>query len=239
MSARRVVRGSTCGASHRGAPHGRVLLAAVLLGAGLMSWPHPTQAQVRAEPVELEGITDQRTRAALLATVREAGEQGVPVELLHAKIREGIAKQSPPERIAEAVTQLAARLATARRALAPVRSTDEIAAGAGALQQGVPVAALRQLREVRPAQPLTVPLGVVTELVASGVSAPRATGRVRDLLKRGATNAQLVELSRSVQRDVAEGRVVSNALDLHAKRALALLATPPKTTLTGPAPIRP
>ncbi len=224
-------------------------VATVLLAVALCVWPQSAKAQQRpptspsAEPVELRvdlnAIPDQRARAVLLATMRDAGAQGVPVEPLYGKIREGMAKGSPDDRIAEAVSQLAQRLMSAQTALAPARASDEIAAGAGALRQGVPVSALRALRAARPAQSLTVPLGVLTELVAYGVPTARATSQVRDLVRRGATNAQLVELSTNVQRDVAAGQPGARAFDSHAKRALALLVAPPSTSITAQPPVRP
>ena len=198
-------------------------------------------AQTRAASVSFEGITDARARATLQAAVRNADESGVPVEPLYSKIREGVAKQSDPERIADAVRQLAVRLTIAKEALANSRTSDEIAAGAGALQVGVPTSALRQLRRAWPVQSLTVPLGVVTELVAYGVPAAQATVRVRELMQGGASNAQLVELSTQVQRDVATGGAASTALDRRARGTMSILAVQPKSALTpvGPPTYRP
>lgn len=196
------------------------------------------RAQTRAASASIEGITDARARATLQAAVRNADESGVPVEPLYSKIREGVAKQSDPDRIADAVRQLSVRLTIAKQALANSRSSDEIAAGAGALQAGVPTSALRQLRRVWPVQSLTVPLGVVTELVAYGVPAAQATVRVRELMQGGASNAQLVELSTHVQRDVASGGAASSALDRRARGTMSILAVQPRSALTPPGPPR-
>lgn len=217
---------------------GRLPGASLGLALVIASTAH---AQTRASSASFEGITDARARATLQAAVRNADESGVPVEPLYSKIREGVAKQSDPERIADAVRQLAVRLTIAKQALANSRSRDEIAAGAGALQVGVPTSALRQLRRVWPVQSLTVPLGVVTELVAYGVPAAQATVRVRELMQGGASNAQLVELSTQVQRDIASGGAASTALDRRARGTMSILAVQPRSALTpgGPPKYRP
>jgi len=172
----------------------------------------------------LAEVADGRSRAQLLAAVRDAQANGVPLEPLYGKIAEGVAKQSPPDRITDAVRALATRLASSRQALAGTGTVDEIAAGAEALQLGVPASALRQLRQVWPTQQLTVPLGVVTELVAYGVSASHATARVRELMESGATNAQLVELSTQVQTDIKSGTAASSAFERRARSAFGVLS---------------
>lgn len=195
--------------------------ALTLLSVGVVG-VLPAQAPRLSD--KLAEVTDGRTRAQLLAAVRDAEANGVPLEPLYGKIREGVAKQSPPERITDAVRALATRLAISRQALAGSSSVDEIAAGAEALQLGVPTSALRQLRQVWPTQQLTVPLGVVTELVAYGVSASRATARVRELMESGATNAQLVVLSTQVQTDIMSGTAAGLAFERRARSAFGVLS---------------
>lgn len=191
-------------------------------------------AQSRAVSSELDNIADPRSRATLQATVLEAEERGVPVEPLREKIREGVAKNSAPERIASAVQQLSSRLASAQAALAPSRSPREISAGADALQAGASAASLKQLRRVWPVQSLIVPLGVVTEMVAFGVPASQASTRVRELMERGATNAQLVELGVNVQRDIASGGSPGKAFETRTQGTMSLLARGPSSALTPP-----
>jgi len=193
----------------------------LLLATGTWRVLHAQPARVTSE---LSEVADGRTRAMLLAVVRDAEANGIPLAPLYGKIREGTAKQSPPNRITDAVRALATRLATSREALASASSVDEIAAGAEALLIGVPASALRQLRQVWPAQLLTVPLGVVTELVAYGVSASHATARVRELMESGATNAQLVGLSTRVQSDIVSGTAASAAFERRARSAFGVLS---------------
>ncbi len=211
-------------------PH-PLLVSALLLA---LASPLTLDAQSRAVSSELDNVADPRSRAIWLAAMQEAEDRGVPVEPLREKIREGLAKQSSPDRITAAVQQLSARLAQAQEALAPSRSPREISAGADALQSGASVASLKQLRRAWPVQSLVVPLGVVTELVAFGVPASRASIRVRELMERGATNAQLVELGVNVQRDIASGRSPGTAFDTRARGTMSLLARGPSSALTPP-----
>ena len=160
---------------------------------------------------------------------------------LIAKVREGVAKGSDRERIRDAVRVLTARLEASAAALAPVYSPGELSAGAGALQSGVPAATLRELRRVWPDRPVTVPLGVLTEMVADGVPLKLAGMRMRELMRRGATGAQLVALGTSIRDDVAAGYAPGTALELRSKGVFSLLANPLKSTIGGPAtaPLRP
>lgn len=152
-----------------------------------------------------DALADPAAREAIRAVVARLDARGVPTAPLATKVREGLAKQAPPARIAVAVEALATRLEQAHAALAIATSTDEVAAGAGALQGGVSATTLRELRQRWPQQPLTVPLGVLTQMVASGVPVPRAVQQVRVLLERGATPTQLVAFGAAIQADVAAG----------------------------------
>lgn len=179
------------------------------------------------------GAATDSIRVIILA----ASSHGVPPDPLLTKVREGIAKRSPPTRIRDAVGALAARLAAAREALAPVLSIDEANAGAGAMQMGVAAPSLREMRRIWPATSLAVPLGVVTELVVDGVTPSQAAMRVRELMAHGARASELVALGATVREDVASGIAAKTAFEARSKRVLSLLANSTVNSLTQP--IRP
>jgi hypothetical protein len=112
---------------------------------------------------------------------------------------------------------LAKRLEIARDALEPSPTEADIAAGAGALGVGVPREALRTIRSIRPNEPVVVPLGVLTELVARRVPVDQAATLVVRLLRGGATPMQLVSLGADVQRDIAAGIEPSAASDVRTR----------------------
>lgn len=196
------------------------------------------QESVAGASATLDGLTDAKSRAAVRALLEDAAAKGIPTAPLVTKVREGLAKRAAPERIHAATAALATRLASAATALAPARSTEEIAAGADVLQTGVTERALREMRTIWPAKPLTVPLGVLAELVASGVPPGNATQRVRELLVRGATTAQIATLGTSVRADVAAGLAPDAAMELRSKGVL--LQLPNASSLPAiSSPIRP
>jgi len=153
----------------------------------------------------LEGKLDGETQAAVLRTLDSARTRGLPLEPLVDKALEGATKRAAGARIEAAVSMLMRRLEAARDALAPNPGPRDIAAGADALAYGATREALVTMRAIRPNESLAVPLGVLTQLVASGVPVARATRVVADLLRRGARDEQLIALNNDVRTFVAAG----------------------------------
>lgn len=168
---------------------------------------------------------DRETAVQLTRIVDSARALGLPTDPIVAKIRRGALLRTPPERIVVVARAVATRLAEARVALAPAPTPAEIAAGADALSvAGVTSDALRAVRSARPDKPVAVPIGVLTQLVASGVPARRATEIVTDLIKRGANNVQLVALGNDVDFDIGRGARATAALDVRLRGLTAVLA---------------
>lgn len=203
-----------------------------------------TPATLSAQSDGTESLRDARARTAIQQVLRVSQAKGVPIDPLVRKVREGVAKQSEPALIENAVQTLAKRLELAVSALSPYRSVEEVTAGANALQVGVPAPTLKELRKLSPTQPITVPLDILTELVGQRVPVKLATQRVRELVARGANSAQLVAMSESVEADVSAGMQPDAALDLRARGVLSLLSAPTAANGVLPsspikAPIRP
>jgi hypothetical protein len=159
----------------------------------------------------LEGRLDATTRDAVLALVDSADRVGLPVEPLVDKALEGASKRAPGPRIVFALRTLVGELGLARQTLGGTASEQEIAAAAGALHIGVRPAELTRLRVARGRQPLTVALGVLSDLVARGVPTDTATTAVLTLAEAHIDDDDLVEFRRSVERDIALGAPPSAA----------------------------
>ncbi len=191
----------------------------------------------------LDLIEDATARSAIRTLITDAAAHGLPTAPLVTKVREGLAKRATPDRIRSATNLLAQRLAVASSALAPSRSAEELAAGADALQVGVPQGTLRDMRRVWPTKPLTVPLGVLAEMIASGVPHASASRRVRDLLLKGASTAQLASLGANVRADIVAGLAPDAAMELRSRGVLSLIRAEASLSTVGPAspstPIRP
>lgn len=146
---------------------------------------------------------DAATRAAVAALVDSARRALLPTEPLVQRALEGATKHASGEVIAAAVRRLAADLGKARDALGSTASPAELNAGAAALRAGASPTILTQLRQAR-REPLTMPLAVLADLVASGVPVDSAAAAVLALAAR-ARDADLVEFRRAVERDIALG----------------------------------
>lgn len=175
---------------------------------------------------ELFDKADRETAAQLNRIVADAESRALPTEPIVAKASLGIMMKAAPSRVVTAARAEATRLASAKEALAPSPSSAEIAAGAQALSVGVTVDALKRVRAASPREPIATPLGVLTQLVASGVTLERATSIVIDLVQRGATAVQLIALGNAVNTDITLGGNPDNALDIRTRGLIPQIGPP-------------
>jgi hypothetical protein len=169
-----------------------------------------------------------------LAQVIEAARaKGLPTDPIVAKVRQGVIMHAAPARIVAAAQAVAARMEQARDALAPHPTASDIAAGEDALAiKGVTTDALAAIRAANPREPVAVPVGVLVQLVASGIATPKATQIVTALVSRKATNAQLVALGNTVNGDVARGSNAEASLDFRLRMLMPSLAPPGAGNIT-------
>lgn len=172
-----------------------------LVGVGLSIGP----AALCAQDARFEGRLSPALRVEVERLADSARASGLPSEPLVTKALEGAAKGAPDERILQAVRGLATRLGDARRSLGPTSSPGELAVGAEALRSGVTGASLDQLRRARGKDELTVPLAVLTDLVARGVPADTAAAVILQLAQRKADDADFDGLRREIERDIGRG----------------------------------
>lgn len=195
-------------------------------------------APLRAQDARLAVITDTDARAAIGAMLVAADRAGLPREPLVTKALEGVEKRAPAPRIEAAVRALAERLSTARLALGPLATADELRAGADALAAGISAAGVRSIRAAAPNQSAAVALGVAAQLAARRVPPDQSATTVATLVGRGAGHSQLLALQRSVQEDLAANVPPGSALELRAKNVIMTLPPPTggRATLTGGKP---
>ncbi|HEU0052525.1 MAG TPA: hypothetical protein VFQ39_05080, partial [Longimicrobium sp.] len=122
---------------------------------------------------------EQRIQAAR----EQAGQTGIPVALLDAKVAEGRAKNVPPDRIAAAVERRLDALTRARVAMtgpgrAPAVSAADLSVGADALEAGVAPGVLGQLAASAPGNRRAQAIAVLAELVHEGMPSDRALQQV-------------------------------------------------------------
>jgi hypothetical protein len=184
--------------------HRLILAALVAAAVALPAGAAVGQGRPTAEE-RLRGRLDAATQAAVLALVDSARAVGLPTEPLVDKALEGASKRAPGLRIVTAVRTLSTELGGARDVLGVEAPAAEIAAAAGALHIGVRRDEIARLRGARSQQPLTVALGVLSDLVARGVPTDTATMAVTVLVDARVADDELVDFRRSVERDISLG----------------------------------
>jgi len=173
-------------------------------------------------------IAGDHAASAELAKIIEATQaSGLPVEPIVAKIRYAVlVAHAPAPKIISTALAVAARLEEARKALAPHPTDKDIVAGEDALRSKVSPKSLQDVRKVSANRPVAVPLGVLAQLVTSGIEEKRAAKIVTDLIRRGASGEQLVALGNDVNADIAVGTNVASAVELRMNRLNAVLGLP-------------
>jgi hypothetical protein len=211
----------------------RRLLTALVLVAGAST---VATAQAGGTPESrLAGRLDATTRGAVLAEVDSARAAGLPVGPLVDRALEGASKRalgrpvSGPD-IVGAVRRLRGALGTARASLGPRATATELAAGASALQADVGASALVAIGRARAPGSLTVPLSVLTDLVALGVPTDTAARTVLSLLRTN--DGVLLAYQRDVERDIGVGALPAVAASVRA----AGLERATTESLNSPAP---
>ena len=160
---------------------------------------------------------DSATLNAIAPVIERARAARLPLDLLYTRARLGQVQRLPTAKIELAVRHYAERLDSAQAALAPNPTVPELKAGVDALQTGVGSETLRLMRQAARETSLAVPLGVLTSLVARGVSVEKASVQIVDFLQRGASSEHFIALGERVQADVLAGRRPDESLDLRLK----------------------
>jgi hypothetical protein len=186
----------------------------------------PSLSQVvsaqRSEDARLARL-DSTTRVAVVVVLDSARKSRLPTEPIIDKALEGSKKGAESERIVIAVRGLFAELRTARSALGGGASTDEINAGANALHAGLPMRNLAQLRAASQhagRSRVTLPLTVVTDLVARGVPVAVASDVILSLARAGLRDADFSVFQRNVRLDIEHGADAATAAQTRARGAM-------------------
>ena len=187
---------------------------------------------------------DRETRAALVKIVGEASARGLPADHIVARVQFALGVvHAPAARVLETARAVADRLETARGAIANDTLPGDIVAGEEALSFKIPKGILTRIHRAAPGASIAVPIGVLTQLVASEVPPERAGDIVTELMRRGATMQQLVALGNDVNSDVQRGAKGRESADIRFHGLNPLLSpnaanaadlSPPTISSSGP-----
>ena len=180
---------------------------------------------------------DRETAAALTKIVRTASARGLPVDPIVAKIQLALVMHAAPARVVETAQAVADRLDAARGAIAPDSLPADIAAGGDALSFKVPKGVLTRIHQAAGGRAIAVPLGVLTQLVASNVPADRAGDIVTKLMRQGATTEQLLALGNDVNSDVQRGARPIESVETRFHGLTPLLSPSGNSSVNADAPI--
>jgi hypothetical protein len=167
---------------------------------------------------------DPAAAERLRAIIETTRAKDLPVDPIVGKVRFALTLHAPSAKIVAAAGAVARRLEVARDALAPRPAPNEIVAGENALSEGIGSGVLRKVREASRDRSVEVPLGVLAQLVATGVPVDQATETVTNLIRRGANNRQLVALGDGVERDMSSGERADLSIKMRLQPLNAVLA---------------
>jgi hypothetical protein len=168
---------------------------------------------------------DRETIAQLTRIVESVRAANLPTEPVVAKASLAARFHAPPARMIAAVQAVATHLGDARDALGSDAPMADIMAGADALgTTGVTKEMLQRIHAAQPGRSIAVPIGVLAQLVTSGVRPKEAADIVSRLVRGRASNAQLVSLGNDVSQDVMAGAGAVSALQIRLETLKPLLA---------------
>ncbi len=170
---------------------------------------------------------DSGTRALVVALEDSARAEGLPADAVLSKAQEGVAKHASMTAIARAVRTVFLSYREARQTLGAKASRDELAAGAAALQAGIPASTLVDLRASGHGKSVMVPLVVLADLVTRGVPRDMASHTILQLWTGGAGDTDLLDLPKAVGQDILSGAAPGDAL-LNRARTIPLRLPPGK-----------
>ena len=205
----------------------------LLAALGVLLAPLGVSAAAAQRPVahQLAGRVPAGVVVAVTALADSAAARGLPVDPLVEKAIEGGAKGASPERIVVAVQTVLTRLGRAQVALQAatpgVPPADAVEAGAFALSAGLQDANVQEVaRACGPQCSAAEALRVAGTLTALGVPPAEVVELVRQTLRAGGKERDLLALPGRVEAELAGGATPAQAAAGLARAAAARAAAP-------------
>lgn len=171
------------------------------MAAAFLALSAPVSAQQTSEDftARLRAALPASVAERVIATVTDARSRGLPARALELRALMLAAKGVEGAAVARSIAEQSRAMGEAKAALARGRageaSSDDIAAGAEALRQGVNGAQVSELARSAPSgRSLAVPLFVLGSLVDRGLPSDAALAQVLARLNARATDAELAAL---------------------------------------------
>lgn len=180
-------------------------LPAALLTTLFVTQVALAQAPTRDPATRLREVLPPDVAQRVLARIADARARNLPADALENRALKFAAKGVDAASIERSVNEQAARMESARNALALGRGTapsgDEVEAGAEVIRKGVDAAALSQLAKSAPSgRSLAVPLFVIGSLTDRGLNSDQALQSVLARLQSRASDADLERMPGDLPR---------------------------------------
>jgi hypothetical protein len=187
------------------------------LAAGLCFAVSAAGAQDR-----LQSRLDSATYMQVRALIDSVSETGLPARPIEDKALEGASAGATGPAIVTAVRAFSAKLAEASRALGRKATLDELRAGVGAIESGLPSRDLMRLRNSAGGRTVATALAVTTDLVIRTVPVHTASNLMISLLRAHVKDADIMEFDRMVRMDITNGANPADAAAARARGAITI-----------------
>jgi hypothetical protein len=175
-----------------------------------------------AQEARLQARMDASTYSSVRAIIDSAKRVGLPTGPIEDKALEGASAGATGPAIVTAVRAFSAKLAEASRALGRKATLDELRAGVGAIESGLPSRDLMRLRNSAGGRTVATALAVTTDLVIRTVPVHTASNLMISLLRAHVKDADIMEFDRMVRMDITNGANPADAAAARARGAITI-----------------
>ena len=192
----------------------RPALAALILSALVPA--------AEGQEVRLQSRMDADTYGAVRALLDSAKRAGLPTRPIEDKALEGASAGAPGPVIVTTLRAFTVQLAAASRALGRQATGDELRAGVGAIDAGIPVRDLNRIHNAADPKDRSIAtsLTVLGDIVVRGVPVATASNLVISLLRARVQDDELLDFNRAVWSDISHGADPATAASARARGAI-------------------
>lgn len=176
-------------------------------------------APLSAQEARLQARMDANTYAIVRALVDSATRAGLPPKPIEDKALEGASAGASGPVIVSTVRAFTAELGLVSKALGKQATIDELRAGVGAIDVGVPARDLARLHTAADPKDRSIAtaLTVLGDIVVRGVPVATASNLVISMLRARVKDAELLDFDRAVRSDISHGADPSTSASARAK----------------------
>jgi hypothetical protein len=172
-----------------------------------------------AQEARLQARMDASTYSAVHAIIDSAKRAGLPTSPIEDKALEGASAGASGPLIISTVRRFTTQLGAVSKALGKRATVDELRAGVGAINAGIPARDLARIHSAADPRDRSIAtaLTVLGDIVAREVPVATASNLVISLLRARVKDPVLLDFDRAVRSDISHGADPSTAASARAK----------------------